>query len=376
MANMFKDSSRFTGYQGIQGRDYTLTENGEPIFVKKADQELYNEYKELLFGHNTRGLKLELSFPFKLGTVQRLLFRRKYVHLLTKLHEENIKNRFAQNDPNFDLNKLIGFGSRLTPNKLPVFENVKQLNTHTFPFDNNLRNQLLALPKQLVYPPEVIVNPITGDTTKIYYLVGRLNNTNVLFRALETKTNDSQNLASCIKFSVVCRGENRGYFDLIRADYRALANHPNKFNQDGTVNLRTGDILPNSKTHIHLSTLEHDIIFPHSSSPDIIPYKNKLGKDFNSYEEMLTDFKDVFKIQDREPILTEEEMQQFGDMPLRDIYRNYCFAQAHFSNSTYRPQTNTQARAVNQDFEYERGALVTKPQGFKRPNGNPDMGGR
>ena len=248
------------------------------------------------------------------------------------MHEKNIKDRFSNNDPNFNLEKLIGFSSRLTPAKLPKFDNVKQLNIYTFPFDNNLRNKLLETPKQLLTEPEVIVDPMTQDETKIYYLVGNVNNSNVLFRAVETRTSDSQNLASCIKFSVVCRGENRGYFDLIRADYRAINNHPNKFNQDGTVNFKTGEVLENSKTHVHLSTLEHDILFPQSSSPDILPYKNKDKEDFNSYDEMLSSFKETFKINDLEPILNKDDCEKFKDLPIRDIYRNYQMYEQHSTN--------------------------------------------
>lgn len=353
MANMFKDADRFKKYQAKLGVDYELGEDGQPIFAKRRDRELYEEYKDLLLGHNTKTLKLELSFPFSMDTIERLRFRRKYVYLLKDLHEINIKNRFGENNPNFDLGKLVGFGPRLTPNKLPDFQNLKQLNSNVFPFDNNLRNQLLATPKQLVTEPVVTVDPTTGDISKTYFLVGRVGNTNVLFRAVETRTNDPDNRASCIKFAAVCRGEKRGYFDLIRADYKALGNHPNKYNDDGSINLTDGkpDVANNKnlnpRTHIHLSTQEHDIIFPQSTSPDIIDYKDKSGKEFTSYDDMINDFKEKFNIKDQVPILTNAEMQQFGDMSLRDIYRNYSYAEQHFAQTQTTTQTTTQSTAQN-----------------------------
>lgn len=329
--NMFKDEDRFKKFSAKEGVDYTLDENKEPIFTDPNDKKLYDEYKYLLLGHNTAGLDLNYTFPLSQETRERLEFRRKYVALLAELHKQNIIDNFAEGKQKTDFNSIYGVSNNARLGKLPQMDNNKHLIDVTIPLDNQLRNEMLKSPKHLLEKPQVIIEP-DGSITKISYLIGNVQNRNVLFRMVETKTNDIHpvtgdlNAASCIKIAAVCRNTKKGYVDLFRADYCALMDHPNKFEDTGEATLQQdGVILSDAKTHFHFSTLEHDIIFPKSTSPDIVP----ADKDYQSYDELNADVKQQFNIQDKEPIYDEskfpdeESRQKALDTTLNRMYDYY-----------------------------------------------------
>lgn len=328
--NMFKDEDRFKKFSAKEGIDYTLDENNEPVFTDPNDKVLYDEYKYLLFGHNTAGLDLNCTFPLSEATRERLDFRRKYVSLLADLHKQNIVDNFAGGTKT-DFDSIYGVSNNATLGKIPQMNNLKQLNDVTIPLDNKLRNDMLEAPKHLVEQPQVFIEK-DGSITTVSYLMGKVQNRNVLFRMVETKTSTTHpvtgelNAASCIKLAAVCRNSKKGYVDLFRADYCALMDHPNKFNDGGqATKLKNGKILKEASTHFHFSTLEHDIIFPKSTSPDIIP----ADKEYQSYEDLRNEVKQQFNINDKTPIFDpskfpdEASKQQALNTTLNRMYDYY-----------------------------------------------------
>jgi len=346
--NMFKDEDRFKKFSAKEGIDYTLDENNEPVFTDPNDKLLYEEYKQLLFGHNTAGLGLNCTFPLSPETRERLDFRRKYVSLLAELHKQNIIDNFEEGNKKCDFDSIHGVSNNATLRKLPQMDNNKHLIDVTIPLDNNLRNEMLKAPKHLIQIPDVIIEK-DGSITTVSYLIGTVQNKNVLFRMVETKTfktnrkTKKANAASCIKIAAVCRNTKKGYVDLFRADYQAQEDHPNKFNDGGyATKLKNGKILKNAKTHFHFSTLEHDIIFPKSTSPDIIP----ADKDYQSYEDLRNDVKQQFNINDKTPIFDESKFPDQAskdkalDTSLNRMYDYYLHPEKYQNKNTEQKEQN------------------------------------
>lgn len=287
----------------IEATSNFVPQDSLPTQPKKLSKTHLRMYlHELSHGHAT----YDLVSPFNRETTRILQHRIDNFAQYEEILDNFIKNSFA-----IDYKTNYAIKPNLSLQNFPVDDPFsRNLQKFSFPFDDEFREECIGCKKYLVKPEEVFTKKNKVQKTKYY--CGVVNGQVCLFQEnIRYKVDENkQPLPNGYSYSLsmLLKGENRGYMELLRADYLPLSAHPNKtlahgeLNTVDNVNLysagQAGDIMFGS--HLHKPTKQYCVLFPAYMSASNAIDINKLVK---SYQEMVTYASHLASVQTNQPFM-------------------------------------------------------------------------
>lgn len=269
--------ARYIKRKTIRDKDYVFDPSDIYDKVDEKNHKYLDEYLNTIM-YNYSTLNLESIVGTNSRTKEHINFRVQNSKIFYELARRYATYYFCDEAITTKIG-LFNFEKKtFRESDMPEVENARLREKVLVPLGNDIRKELMKIPKKALYPAEE--KEVNGMCCSQMWLIGKYKDQTILFRLYKEETRSKGeylNQGSGISLEVFIRGRRDGGKHLTRSDFKPLYSHVNLM--DGTEYVQYGLelVAKDSKfkhdftfpDHTHKYNLGFDIVLPKYSSTDI-----------------------------------------------------------------------------------------------------------